>query len=44
MLTQIPCGGRLVEPEEIAYAIGIICEERARFINGLHVHDNEDVS
>jgi len=40
MLTQIPCGARLVEPDEIAYAVGMLCEDKARFMNGLHVHVN----
>jgi NAD(P)-dependent dehydrogenase (short-subunit alcohol dehydrogenase family) len=40
MLTEIPSGRRLVEPEEIGYAVGMLCEERARFMNGLHVHVN----
>jgi NAD(P)-dependent dehydrogenase (short-subunit alcohol dehydrogenase family) len=40
MLTQIPCGGRLVEPSEIAYAVAMLCEEKARFMNGIHVHVN----
>jgi NAD(P)-dependent dehydrogenase (short-subunit alcohol dehydrogenase family) len=40
LLRQIPCGNRLVEPSEIAYAVGMLCEEQARFINGIHVHVN----
>jgi NAD(P)-dependent dehydrogenase (short-subunit alcohol dehydrogenase family) len=40
MLQNIPCGGRLVEPDEIAYAVGVLCEEKARFINGIHLHVN----
>jgi NAD(P)-dependent dehydrogenase (short-subunit alcohol dehydrogenase family) len=40
MLEQIPCGGRLVEPDEIAYAVGVLCEEKAGFINGIHLHVN----
>jgi NAD(P)-dependent dehydrogenase (short-subunit alcohol dehydrogenase family) len=38
MMSQTPQGKRLAEPEEIAYAVGMLCEEKARFINGIHVH------
>jgi NAD(P)-dependent dehydrogenase (short-subunit alcohol dehydrogenase family) len=40
MLKQIPCGSRLVEPDEIAYAVGVLCEKEASFINGIHLHVN----
>jgi len=40
MLKQIPCGGRLVEPEEIGYAVAMLCADKARFTNGVHVHVN----
>lgn len=35
-----PVGARLAEGSEIAYAIAFLCEDRARWINGLHMHTN----
>lgn len=32
-----PAGSRLGEPEEIAYAVGMLCDEKARWINGVHL-------
>ncbi|CAK7233806.1 hypothetical protein SBRCBS47491_008736 [Sporothrix bragantina] len=29
-----PAGKRMGEPEEIAYAVGFLCEERSRWVNG----------
>ena len=35
-INQTPVGAGMAEPDEIAYAIAILCEERARWINGAH--------
>ena len=35
-----PVGARMAESSEIAYAVAFLCEERARWINGLHLHAN----
>lgn len=35
-----PCAPRLGEVDEIAFAVGFLCEERARWINGTHLHVN----
>ncbi|KAJ5505532.1 Short-chain dehydrogenase/reductase SDR [Penicillium expansum] len=32
-----PVGPRMAEPEEISFAVGFLCEERARWINGAHI-------
>jgi NAD(P)-dependent dehydrogenase (short-subunit alcohol dehydrogenase family) len=40
MLRQTPCEKRLAEPEEIAYAVGMLCEDRARWMNGTFIHVN----
>ena len=32
-----PVGKRMADPSEIAYAVAILCEEQARWINGAHV-------
>ena len=32
-----PVGKRMAEPSEIAYAVAMLCEEQARWINGTHV-------
>lgn len=37
MCDQTPGGNRLGQPEEIAYAVGFLCEERARWVNGEHM-------
>ncbi|CAK7206112.1 hypothetical protein SEUCBS139899_008896 [Sporothrix eucalyptigena] len=33
-IESTPAGKRMGEPEEIAYAVGFLCEERARWVNG----------
>ncbi|KAF2143642.1 uncharacterized protein K452DRAFT_285675 [Aplosporella prunicola CBS 121167] len=35
-----PTGKRMADPSEIAYAVGFLCEERARWINGEHLFVN----
>lgn len=35
-----PVAPRMAESSEIAYAVAFLCEERARWINGLHMHAN----
>lgn len=39
-IDSIPVAPRMAEASEIAYAVAILCEERARWINGLHLHAN----
>lgn len=35
-----PAGKRMGDPSEIAYAVGFLCEDRARWINGEHLFAN----
>ena len=35
-----PVAARMGEPSEIAFAVAFLCEERARWINGVHLHAN----
>ncbi|KAL3489200.1 hypothetical protein BJX62DRAFT_226749 [Aspergillus germanicus] len=37
IIDQTPVGPRMAQPDEIAYAVGFLCEERARWINGVHL-------
>ncbi|KAJ5173377.1 hypothetical protein N7492_005970 [Penicillium capsulatum] len=37
MKALTPVEGRLGQPDEVAYAVGFLCEERARFVNGEHM-------
>jgi NAD(P)-dependent dehydrogenase (short-subunit alcohol dehydrogenase family) len=37
-LERIPVAARLGEPSEVAYAVAILCEEKASWINGQHIH------
>ncbi|KAL4963282.1 SDR family NAD(P)-dependent oxidoreductase [Aspergillus stella-maris] len=37
IIDQTPVGPRMAQPEEIAYAVAFLCEERARWINGVHL-------
>ena len=39
-IDAIPVAARMAESSEIAFAVGFLCEERARWINGLHMHAN----
>lgn len=39
-IDSIPVGARMAESSEIAYAVAFLCEERARWINGVHLHAN----
>ncbi|KAE8138804.1 hypothetical protein BDV38DRAFT_270339 [Aspergillus pseudotamarii] len=37
IIDQTPVGPRMAEPEEVAFAVAFLCEERARWINGAHI-------
>ena len=37
IIDQTPVGARMAQPEEIAYAVAFLCEERARWINGVNL-------
>jgi NAD(P)-dependent dehydrogenase (short-subunit alcohol dehydrogenase family) len=37
---RTPVGPRLGQSEEVAYAVGILCEDRAAWMNGNHIHVN----
>lgn len=37
VMDQTPVGGRMASPDEIAFAVGFLCEPRASWINGLHL-------
>jgi NAD(P)-dependent dehydrogenase (short-subunit alcohol dehydrogenase family) len=37
VIDQTPVGARMAETSEIAYAVAVLCEERARWINGTHL-------
>ncbi|KAJ5125553.1 hypothetical protein N7526_007730 [Penicillium atrosanguineum] len=37
VIDQTPVGPRMGQPEEIAYAVAFLCEERARWVNGAHI-------
>lgn len=37
IIDQTPVGSRMGEPEEIAFAVAFLCEERARWVNGAHL-------
>lgn len=39
-IESTPVAKRMGEPEEIAYAVGFLCEERARWVNGEHLYVN----
>lgn len=39
-IDAIPAAARMGESSEIAYAVAFLCEERARWINGVHLHAN----
>ncbi|KAK5059921.1 hypothetical protein LTR84_009804 [Exophiala bonariae] len=40
IIDSIPVAPRMAEASEIAYAVAFLCEERARWINGVHLHAN----
>ncbi|KAL4908624.1 hypothetical protein BDW74DRAFT_175307 [Aspergillus multicolor] len=37
VIDQTPVGPRMARAEEIAYAVAILCEDEARWINGAHL-------
>ncbi|KAH8904433.1 NAD(P)-binding protein [Coniochaeta sp. PMI_546] len=37
VMEQTPVGDRMATPDEIAFAVGFLCEPRASWINGLHL-------
>ncbi|KAJ9156938.1 NAD(P)-binding protein [Coniochaeta hoffmannii] len=37
VMEQTPVGDRMASPDEIAFAVGFLCEPRASWINGLHL-------
>ncbi|OQV03392.1 hypothetical protein CLAIMM_08441 [Cladophialophora immunda] len=37
VINETPCGPRLGEPEEVAYATAFLCEDRSRWLNGTHI-------
>ncbi|KAL4770117.1 hypothetical protein BDW60DRAFT_218254 [Aspergillus nidulans var. acristatus] len=37
IIDQTPVAPRMAQPDEIAYAVAFLCEERARWINGVHL-------
>ncbi|KAG2413110.1 hypothetical protein HFD88_010669 [Aspergillus terreus] len=37
IIDQTPVGPRMAQPDEIAYAVAFLCEERARWLNGVHL-------
>lgn len=37
IIGQTPVGPRMAQPDEIAFAVAFLCEERARWINGEHL-------
>lgn len=39
-IDAIPAAARMGEASEVAYAVAFLCEERARWINGVHLHAN----
>jgi NAD(P)-dependent dehydrogenase (short-subunit alcohol dehydrogenase family) len=39
-IDAIPVGPRMAAPSEIAFAVAMLCEERGRWINGVHLHAN----
>lgn len=39
-IDAIPVAARMAEASEIAYAVAFLCEERARWMNGVHLHAN----
>ncbi|KAL2844817.1 hypothetical protein BJY01DRAFT_235153 [Aspergillus pseudoustus] len=37
IIDQTPVGPRMAQPDEIAYGVAFLCEDRARWINGAHL-------
>ena len=37
VMDQTPVGKMMARPEEIAFAVGFLCEPRASWINGLNL-------
>lgn len=33
-----PVSGSVGAPEQIVYTVGILCDKRARWMNGIHLH------
>jgi 3-oxoacyl-[acyl-carrier protein] reductase len=43
MMAATPSGNRLGEPEETAFAVAMLCEDEASWMNGNHIHVNGGV-
>jgi NAD(P)-dependent dehydrogenase (short-subunit alcohol dehydrogenase family) len=43
MMAGTPSGNRLGEPEETAFAVAMLCEDEASWMNGNHIHVNGGV-
>jgi NAD(P)-dependent dehydrogenase (short-subunit alcohol dehydrogenase family) len=37
IIDHTPVASRMGEPEEIAFAVAFLCEEKARWVNGAHI-------
>ena len=40
VIDATPAGKRLGMPEDIAYAVSVLCDEKASWMNGVHLHVN----
>jgi NAD(P)-dependent dehydrogenase (short-subunit alcohol dehydrogenase family) len=42
-MASTPAGNRLGEPAETAFAVAMLCEDEASWMNGNHIHVNGGV-